>query len=139
MPFGAHQDLGVDLAAYAMGKRRLGRKARNARRRQENDVEGTDLRRRDLGRALPCLSEEDVAEVSEQLGYVPGNLTRVAARASGLSYVEGSPVAAVELYPLTAPSIARRRKGKEAELEPFPTTYWLTCPHLKEQVSGCGG
>lgn len=102
-------------------------------------MEGTDLRRRDLGRALPCLSEQEVEEVSAQLGYVPGNLTRVAARADGLSYVEGNPVTVVELYPLTAPSAARRRKGKEAELEPFPTTYWLTCPHLKEQVGSTGG
>jgi hypothetical protein len=39
------------------------------------------------------------------------------------------------LYPLTRPAPERRRKGGGCALEPFPTTFWLTCPLLKAKLS----
>lgn len=65
---------------------------------------------------LTALSEEDLRIVSYQIGKIPKNMKRVAYRCS-----YGFPVV-VESYPIL--------DGK-----PFPTIYWLTCPHLRYQIS----
>mmetsp|Transcript_60695 Transcript_60695/g.137214 ORF Transcript_60695/g.137214 Transcript_60695/m.137214 type:complete len:289 (-) Transcript_60695:183-1049(-) len=80
--------------------------------------------------ADPTLSEADLGAVVEQLGFLPTNLIKVAARDAST----GRPTAC-QLYPLTKPAPERRRKGGGKDLEPFPTMIWLTCPELKRRIS----
>lgn len=64
---------------------------------------------------------EDLATVREQLGRTPQGILAVAARCRF-----GRPSVVV-----TAPVIP----GPRAQVRPFPTTFWLTCPYLVEAVS----
>jgi hypothetical protein len=57
--------------------------------------------------------------LTQQLGYSPPNLVEVAAWTAA-----GTP-AVIRAHPLLS-----RRGG----VEPFPTTYWLTCPQIKAAV-----
>lgn len=64
---------------------------------------------------------EDLAVVAGQLGRLPYAILAVAARCRF-----GRPTVVV-----TAPVI----EGPDGRAEPFPTTFWLTCPYLVEAVS----
>lgn len=66
------------------------------------------------------ISPIDHALITEQLGTVPPNALSVAAHCPA-----GHP-SVITCYPL-------RRDGKR--VAPFPTLYWLTCPHLRKQLS----
>jgi hypothetical protein len=77
-----------------------------------------------------ALEECDLHSVVEQLGFMPTNLIRVAARDS----TTRKPTVC-QLYPLTKPAAERRRKGGGRDFEPFPTMFWLTCPELKARIS----
>jgi len=80
--------------------------------------------------ADPALTERELAAVVDQLGFMPTNLIRVAA----FDAITHQPTVC-QLYPLTKPAAERRRKGGGKDFEPFPTTYWLTCPTLKANIS----
>lgn len=64
---------------------------------------------------------DDVVTVGAQLGRPATGLLAVAARCRF-----GQPAVVV-----TAPAV----EGPDGVLEPFPTTFWLTCPYLAEEVS----
>lgn len=69
--------------------------------------------------------------VNQQLGFVPWNTMRVAA-----TDIRGSPTA-IELYPLTQEMTTRRGSQfrRRAQVQPWPTIFWLTCPRLRSDVS----
>ncbi|CAM9242552.1 unnamed protein product, partial [Ascophyllum nodosum] len=71
---------------------------------------------------------EDKAAIERQLGFLPTNVFSVAARSESA----GEPLV-LKLYPL-AVSLKGARAGN-AERQPFPTIYWLSCPTLKSAVS----
>ncbi|KAL7499864.1 hypothetical protein ACHAWT_007884 [Skeletonema menzelii] len=89
-------------------------------------------------------SEEEVA-LLDQLGYVPPNICTVSAR-SGISADAiktnaaidtsskgiGRPIA-IQSYPLLA-QIVNKEQDKYNKT-PFPTLYWLTCPHVSKAIS----
>ncbi|WP_324669143.1 DUF501 domain-containing protein [Geochorda subterranea] len=66
-------------------------------------------------------SDSDLAAVQAQLGRHPQGMVAVAARCRF-----GRPTVVV-----TAPVV----DGRAGRPEPFPTTFWLTCPYLVEAVS----
>ena len=71
----------------------------------------------------PAASDVAVAEaLQEQLGYVPTNLLRVAA------WTADATPAVILAHPLV-------EKKKGGVVEPFPTTYWLTCPVISAAVA----
>ncbi len=72
-----------------------------------------------------CTKGSDIEMARRQLGREPEGMTGVAARCS-----YGAPVVLV-----CSPIIIR---GSGAA-EPFPTLYWLSCPHLKERVGSLEG
>ena len=89
-----------------------------------------------MAKGLECDSficgEGTDPEVAErQLGRAPEGMIEASARCS-----YGAPTAL-----LCAPIVARKGKGSSAgrQGEPFPTLYWLTCPHLKERVGRLEG
>lgn len=92
---------------------------------------------------VPCEAPAaDVAQVREELGYVPNNLVKVAAFVAGdgsgrTSRVRGSAdqrPATLLLYPLRSAEDAYKKKQR-AKVEPFPTIYWLASTELKARVS----
>lgn len=83
--------------------------------------------RRSVG--VQSVAAHDEHAVELQLGFRPSNLISIAARSS-----DGIPTVCM-LYPLVQPKRGRRRGGKDADFEPFPTLYWLTCPKLKYQIA----
>jgi hypothetical protein len=104
------------------------------------------------------LSQHDMAALTAQLGFVPGNLLKITCRCRDVPGLPGPrdwPVA-VLLYPivLRKPCDNTKQKGRKRTLlvgqddqqllmEPFPTIYWLTHPLLrilisKLEVSGLG-
>ena len=145
-------------------RRRLGRRERNQKRRKakaaallgdDGDAEGseTDMNAEaiDISGSDSCAhanqstatpnierpamahaecDAKDLACVTHQLGFTPSNLVHIAARDART----GEPTV-VLLYPLTRPAPERRRGGADKDWEPFPTTFWLTCPALKARVS----
>src|SRR5258708_5397459 len=64
---------------------------------------------------------DDVAIVERQLGRAPRAFRRVAARC-----------------PYGRPAVAEQRPFGD-DGTPFPTQYWLTCPHLGTKIAGLGG
>ncbi|KAE9109759.1 hypothetical protein PF010_g11418 [Phytophthora fragariae] len=92
---------------------------------------------------VPCEAPAaDVAQVREELGYVPNNLVRVAAFVAGdgsgrtsraRESAEQRP-ATLLLYPLRSAEDAYKKKQR-AKVEPFPTIYWLSSTELKARVS----
>ena len=66
-------------------------------------------------------TEQDLRVVAGQLGRRPHAVVAVAARCRF-----GRPAVVV-----TAPVI----EGPDGRVEPFPTTFWLTCPYLVDAVS----
>lgn len=90
---------------------------------------------------VPCEAPAaDVAQVQQELGYVPNNLVRVAAfvDAAGRSSRERTSdeqrPAVLLLYPLRSAEDAYKKKQR-AKVEPFPTIYWLASTELKARVS----
>lgn len=72
-----------------------------------------------------CAKGSDVEVAKRQLGREPEGMTGVAARCS-----YGAP-AVLQCSPIII-------RGSGAA-EPFPTLYWLSCPHLKEKVGALEG
>ena len=136
-------ELTADQAKQGAGKKRkLKRRERNHAKREQKAVEihssdpSVPLSPAKLhsglerpATAASDLSDDDLAIVVADLGFVPTNLVRVAAWDHGTR----KPVATI-LYPLTKPAAERRRKGGGRDFEPFPTIVWLTCPILKVRV-----
>lgn len=93
-------------------------------------------------------SDADEHALRAQLGYVPGNAIRIAARVSDVDGLDDdddstTPVV-VELYPLVAraETLSNRQRTRKRHnqdghvlMEPFPTLYWLTHPALHALVS----
>jgi hypothetical protein len=87
------------------------------------------------------LSLFDARVVTKQLGYVPYNLVHVGRHINlakeGGTDSRGSPVlypAVTVLYPLNANDLDGRY-SKISGLKPFPTTIWMSCPHLHARIS----
>lgn len=88
------------------------------------------------------VSEEEVALIREELGYVPSNLVRVRASAPTTD-CDGKEQqqqkqrwhpAVLQLYPLRNAESAHKKRQR-AVVEPFPTIYWLASRELKAKVS----
>jgi hypothetical protein len=106
------------------------------------------------------IHEEDA--LLDQLGYVPSNICHVSAR-SGSGYAEGIDPAiatidtsshgigrpiAIKSYPLLMQLDNMNNSDNEhttnttiyspdncSSITPFPTLYWLTCPHVSKAIS----
>lgn len=93
-------------------------------------------------------AEEEVA-LLDQLGYVPPNICAISARSgkvdiSSADEIEtksaidtsskgiGRPIA-IQSYPLLV-QIVNKEENK-LNRTPFPTMYWLTCPHVSRAIS----
>jgi hypothetical protein len=108
--------------------------------------------------SLSRLSNDDKHALVAQLGYFPGNVLSVAARACDVmssELVDGTEPLVVKLYPLvlrdeTSSTKSRRKRkrqetqlmGKQSEagkknrlIEPFPTIYWVTHPRARALIS----
>lgn len=97
------------------------------------------------------LTQTDQDILVQQLGYLPGNAIRIAARVKDLPECLHSLVGDLEapvvaqLYPIAVrveTKFGRKRKrhpddkAKEGILmEPFPTLYWITHPKVKALIS----
>lgn len=94
-------------------------------------------------------SEDEIALIREELGYVPSNLVRVRATvATTDSDSDGDGdgeeqreekerrrhPAVLQLYPLRNREGAHKKRQR-AVVEPFPTIYWLASRELKAKVS----
>jgi hypothetical protein len=118
----------TDLTAQAERKRK-----RSANRRLKNDkkpktnLELTDLMLENLPYKCPGFSMDDARALTADLGYLPYNVIKVAARDGS-----GKPIVAY-LYGLTREKTCNGVSTKP--LHPFPTVYWLTCPTLKSNIS----
>ncbi|CAM9739748.1 unnamed protein product [Ectocarpus sp. 6 AP-2014] len=76
-------------------------------------------------KAFDLGEEEEV--IHRQLGFRPTNVHSIAARA-----MTGEPTV-LRLYPLAVS--LKGARARNAERQPFPTMYWLSCPSLKAAVS----
>ena len=72
------------------------------------------------------LTFEDTQMVANQLGYLPSNLIKIAARDENLN-----PVVTL-LYPLNHKENNFRYS---VDKKPFPTIIWITCPLLRARIS----
>ncbi|CAI5714141.1 unnamed protein product [Peronospora effusa] len=85
-------------------------------------------------------TEDEVALVREELGFVPNNLVRVSAFVDNKGQTSRSRISAAHrpavllLYPLRNAEDAYKKKQR-AKVEPFPTIYWLVSTYLKACVS----
>ena len=93
---------------------------------------------------------QQLAVVTEQLGYVPSNYVRVSAWS-----LRGDTPIAIQTYPLNGGSPRRQAKATSGHNEglssngnqisatsigtPFPTFYWLTCPMLGRAIGHLEG
>jgi hypothetical protein len=87
------------------------------------------------------ITPQEEAALLEQLGYVPPNVCRIAARSGGVdisSYETnansiGRPIS-IQSYPLLV-QILNSKEENMRDYTPFPTLYWLTCPHVSRAIS----
>ncbi|CAI5744337.1 unnamed protein product [Peronospora destructor] len=85
-------------------------------------------------------TEDEVALVREELGFVPNNLVRVSAFVDKNGQASRSRIslahrpAVLLLYPLRNAENAYKKKQR-VKVEPFPTIYWLASAYLKACVS----
>ncbi len=94
------------------------------------------------------ISIEEETALLDQLGYVPPNICTISARSGSVDIsadeIEtnlaidtsskgiGRPIA-IQSYPLLV-QIVNKEKNKHNQT-PFPTLYWLTCPHVSRAIS----
>ena len=87
------------------------------------------------------VSPEDECALMEQLGYLPSKICCVSARSAS-----GRPIA-IKSYPLVVQQLVKngddssdsnnydKSSNNENNITPFPTLYWLTCPHISRAIS----
>lgn len=105
------------------------------------------------------MTPQEEAALFDQLGYIPPNICSVSARSSGEdnsgdsvggNYNENSKIdtsrkgvgrpIAIQSYPLLVQSHNYNKeeesnKDNKHSCTPFPTLYWLTCPHVSRAIS----
>ena len=82
-------------------------------------------------RRSQTITMRSIRLISIELGYAPSNIVDIGASITFDS--QAYPTVAV-LYPLNANDLGGRY-SMEGGYKPFPTTLWMTCPHLHARVS----
>jgi hypothetical protein len=93
------------------------------------------------------ITPQEEAALLDQLGYVPPNLCTISARSGSVdnsvdeknidmsSKGIGRPIA-IRSYPLLVQVLNNKEEDKRNYSHtPFPTMYWLTCPHVSRAIS----
>jgi len=96
---------------------------------------------------LSQLSAEDDQALMVQLGYLPGNALQVVSRVCDAFDVNDTSPLVLKLYPLVLRDESNGTKGKRTRkqakesdskqplVEPFPTIFWVTNPHIRALIS----
>lgn len=87
------------------------------------------------------ITPQEEAALLDQLGYVPPNVCKISARSGSVDISSdetnansiGRPIS-IQSYPLLV-QIDNSEEENKHSYTPFPTMYWLTCPHVSRAIS----
>ena len=134
-----YQHYAAAFSQQASAEHSSGRRWKNRRKRQT---------------FLPSPSRQITPEEEEalldQLGYVPPNICCVSAKSGSRADIFtdaktnsaidtssrgiGRPIA-IKSYPLLVQILNKEQEQEKYNHTPFPTLYWLTCPHVSRAIS----
>ena len=106
------------------------RKTRAMKTKNEIIVIPAEINLNEFEHCDSSVTIDEIAIISNQLGYLPYNLIRI----SAYNPFNSSIPAVSTLYPLNYNNMKGRYSIKEG-LKPFPTIFWMTCPLLIAKIA----